>query len=165
MENIGISPSAFLIQLINFSIMVLVLGKLLFKPIIKVLSERKKKIEQGLAYEEKMKAELLATERKRQQLLDRARDEARKIIEEGKKLGKKAEAEILEKVKDEAAQVLAKGKKELDTQRVEMEKVLRSKTAEIAAVMVERLIGQVLKEADHKALIDQKLKDLSKLTK
>lgn len=165
MENIGISPSAFLIQLINFSIMVLVLGKLLFKPIIKILSERKKKIEQGLAYEEKMKAELELTARKREQFLERARDEARKIIEEGKKLGKKAESEILEKAKDEAAQVLAKGKNELETERAEMEKVLRAETAEIASVMVERLIGQVLKEADHKALIDQKLKDLSKFTK
>lgn len=165
MENIGISPSAFLIQLINFSIMVFVLGKLLYKPIIRVLSERKKKIEDGLEYETKMKSELLATERKRAEILDKAADEAKKIIEEGKKLGKKTEAEILVKAADEAAAIVAKGKKEIESERAEMEKSLRSKTTEIASAMVEKLLSQVLSGSDQRALIDKKLRDIDKLTR
>lgn len=165
MENIGISPSAFLIQLINFSIMVFVLGKLLYKPIIRVLSERKKKIEDGLEYETKMKSELLATERKRAEILDKAADEAKKIIEEGKKLGKKTEAEILVKAADEAAVLVAKGKKEIESERAEMEKSLRSKTTEIASAMVEKLLSQVLSQSDQRALIDKKLRDIDKLTR
>ena len=48
MENIGIEPYQLLTQVINFALMIFILTKLLYKPILKGLEERKKKIEEGL---------------------------------------------------------------------------------------------------------------------
>src|SRR3989338_9157846 len=54
MDKIGVEPVALLTQIINFLLMVLILSKILYKPILKMLDERKKKIEEGLKYTAKM---------------------------------------------------------------------------------------------------------------
>ena len=57
MEKLGIQLPMLLTQIVNFTIMLLLLTKFLYKPILKALKERKEKISQGLIYAEKMQAE------------------------------------------------------------------------------------------------------------
>ena len=54
MEKLGIEPILLLTQVINFTILVVVLTKFLYKPILKMLDERKKKIEEGLTLSREM---------------------------------------------------------------------------------------------------------------
>ena len=54
MEKLGIELTQILTQIFNFTLMVFLLTKLLYKPVIKKLEERKAKIAEGLAYTEKM---------------------------------------------------------------------------------------------------------------
>ena len=102
MENIGIQPIYLIAQIINFGILVFILTKLLYKPILKMLDERKHRIEEQMILASKMKEEFENDEKKRQQILISAKEEAKKIIDVAKKTGKKEEAEIIQKAKNEA---------------------------------------------------------------
>ena len=84
MEQLGIEPKLLAAQLVNFSIILFVLTKLLYTPILSILEKRKKQIEEGLLLTEKMKAEEIKMEEKKEKLLDQARKDAHVIIEEGK---------------------------------------------------------------------------------
>src|SRR3989344_5068928 len=139
MDKLGIEPTQLLFQAINFTIMVVVLTKLLYNPILRALNERKRKIAEGLAYTEKMKKEEEKLEKKRQEVVDKAKDEAQKIIE--------------------------KGKKDIELERVEMEQKLRDETIEVAEAMVTRLLENILTEKNQKALIEKKLAQIAKDTK
>ena len=74
MENLGIQPVPLLLQAINFLLLLFILKKYLYKPILKALEDRKKKIEEGLAYSEKMKAEAEKSEKKREEIISRAKE-------------------------------------------------------------------------------------------
>lgn len=165
MEQLGIEPIQLLTQVFNFILMLIVLTKILYKPITRALDERRKKIAEGLEYAEKMQRELEKNEQKRQEIIQKAKEEARKIIEDGKKSGKKIEVDIIQKAHQEARAIIEKGKKELDLEHSEMEKQLRKQTVEIASSMALQVIQQVLTESDHKAIIDKKLKEMSQRIK
>lgn len=165
MEQLGIEPIQLATQVFNFVVMVVILTKFLYKPILKKLEERRKKIEEGLALTEKMKVELEKNEKKRQEIIDVAKEEARKIIEDGKKTGKKVEAEIIEKAHTEASTILEKGKEELEREKLEMEKQLRQQTVEIAQTWVEAMLKEVLRGKNQQTIINKKIRELAKLAR
>ena len=162
MEQLGIQPVQLLAQILNFALLVFLLNKVLYKPIVKALEERKKKIAEGLVYSDKMKAELEKSDKKGQEVISNARDEAKKIFDEAKKSSRKMEAETLEKAQKEAAGIIEKGRKEVVAQRAEMEKQLKDETVNIAGRIVEKLLSDVLDSRGHEAIINRKIKEAVK---
>lgn len=158
MEKLGISPIQLITQIINFVIMVVVLKKLLYQPILTALENRRKKIEEGLHSSEKIKEELEKVGKKKADILQKAQIEARGIVENGKKTAEGVKDEILKNAQIEAVAIIEKGRKDLDQQRKEMESRLERETVEIAAEMAVKALGDVLTTADQKMIIDKKLK-------
>lgn len=163
MDKLGIEPIQLLTQIFNFSVMVFILTKFLYKPITKTLEERRKKIAEGLKYSQDLKDELEKTDKKRQAVLDDAKKEARKIIEEGKKTGTKQEEEIVANAEKEAREVIEKARKEIDLERKDMEEKMKKEAVEIAGAMTEKILSDILSVSDHQSIIDKKLKEISKL--
>ena len=165
MDKIGVEPVALLTQILNFLLMVFILTKILYKPILKMLDERKKKIEEGLKYTEKMQLEMMKLEKKKAEILDKAHEEAKKIVEEGKKAGKNLEADIIRLAHEEAKHVIESGKKEVNSEKAKMLKTLHRETIDISITMVEKILKDVLSPEDQKSIIDKKLKQIARLVK
>ncbi len=165
MDKIGVEPVALLTQILNFLLMVFILTKILYKPILKMLDERKKKIEEGLKYTEKMQLEMDKLEKKKEEVLDKAHEEAKKIIEEGKKAGKSVEADIIKSAHEEAKHIIESGKKDVDSEKAKMLKTLHRETIDISVSMVEKILKDVLSPEDQKSIIDKKLKQIARLVK
>jgi len=162
MENLGIQPIPLLLQSINFLLLLLILKKFLYKPILKVLADRKKKIEEGLSYSDKTKSEFEKSEKKRDEILARARNDGKTIIEEAKRAAKKREEELLEKAQGQVQEIMAKGKRDIDSMKEDLVKDLRREAVEIAEKIVEKVIREALTENTQKALIDRKIKEIAK---
>ncbi|OGG19906.1 ATP synthase F0 subunit B [Candidatus Gottesmanbacteria bacterium RIFCSPHIGHO2_02_FULL_40_13] len=165
MDKIGVEPVALLTQIINFLLMVLILSKILYKPILKMLDERKKKIEEGLKYTEKMQLEMEKLEIKKTEVLDKAREEVKKIIEEGKKAGKSVEADIIKSAHEEAKHIIESGNKEIDSEKAKMLKALHRETVDVSVKMAEKILKDVLSQEDQRSIIDKKLKQIAGLVK
>ncbi|MBI2405132.1 F0F1 ATP synthase subunit B [Candidatus Gottesmanbacteria bacterium] len=163
MEQLGIEPTLLLAQIINFSIIVFVLTRLLYKPILGILEKRKKEIEESLARAEKLKREEEKFKQKGEKLLDEARREGRKILEEAKKQGKLAEKEIIAEAHNEASDIVKKGKTEVVRMEEEMEKGVRQQAVTLAIAMAKRLLTAVLSEKDQHRVISEQLKELEKV--
>lgn len=160
MEQLGIEPKLLFAQIINFTIIVFVLSKLLYKPILGMLEKRKKTIEEGLALTEKMKAEEAKLKQRGEKILDEARKEARGILEEAKKQGKSAEKDIIAEAHEQAADVIAKGKADISRDREGMEKGVREQAVILATAMAKRLLVGVLSEKDQHTMVAEQLKEL-----
>lgn len=163
MEQLGIAPLQLITQIFNFLVMVFLLNKLLYKPILKALEERKKRISEGLAYTQKMEEEAEKSEKKRQEIINKAKEEAGKIIDDSKAAGKKLEAEIVQKAHNEAQNILEKARIDIEREKQEMEIDLRTKTVEIAESWVEAVLGNVLSEKSQKNIINKKISDLGRI--
>ncbi len=162
MEQLGIEPVQLATQVFNFLVMVAILTKFLYKPILKALRDRGDKIAEGLAYTEKAKTEAEKTESKRQHILQEAKEEGAAIIEESKKSGKLQEAEIVAKAHDEARAVVEKGKADIEMERVDMEKKVREQMIDVAAAIAVKSLESTLTTKDHRSIIDKKIRLITK---
>jgi F-type H+-transporting ATPase subunit b len=165
MDKLGIQPTQLITQIVNFAILAVVLTKILYKPVLKSLEERRKKIASGLEYAEKARLEAEKGEKKRLEVLVRAKEEGKRIVEESKKAGKQLEEEIVEKAHLEAVAVMDKAKQDIQQVRLDMEKGVQKDAVELATAMVERLLPQLLSTSAQKELVDKKLQLLSKQVK
>ncbi|MBI5465617.1 F0F1 ATP synthase subunit B [Candidatus Gottesmanbacteria bacterium] len=165
MEQLGIETVQLLTQVFNFVVMLVLLTKFLYRPILGKLEERRKKIEEGLIFTERARKDLEEIDKKKQEIIDQAKLEARRIIDEGKKSAKNLEREIIEKARQEAVTILEKGGEELKSARWRMERELKVQTVEIAQTMVKRLLEKTLTSSDHQEIIDKKIEEIGKLAK
>ncbi|MEK7065488.1 MAG: ATP synthase F0 subunit B, partial [Patescibacteria group bacterium] len=108
MEQLGIEPTLLVAQIVNFAIIVVVLSKLLYKPILAMLEKRKREIAQGLALTEKMRQEEEKFKERKEKMLLEARKEGHEIIEEARKQAKVVEKDILAAAQEEAGEVMEK---------------------------------------------------------
>src|SRR3989344_1569733 len=144
MEQLGIEPLQLLTQVVNFTIMVAILTRLLYKPILKALKDRRDKIAEGLEYAEKMKVEEEKTEAKRQAVIARANEEAGRIVDEAKKSAKGVEAEIVARAHEDGRAIIEKGKADVDLERIDMEKKLKEHLVEIAGAIATKVLESTI---------------------
>ena len=160
MEQLGIQPILLLAQIINFGIIMFVLNKFLYKPIISFLEKRKKEIAEGLALTKKMKDEEEKLEVKQKKLMETTKKDAKELLENAKKEAREEAKAILTKAHEEAQDQLLKRKKELDSEYASKEKELRNQAVAIAGLMVQKLLSDVLTREQQHLIISKKLKEL-----
>lgn len=160
MEQLGIEPSLLIAQIVNFLIIVVVLTKILYKPIIRMLEKRRKEIEDGLALTEKMRKEEEALLEKRTKMIEEARKDARAIIEEGKKHGREAEKEIISEANTEANEIVAKSKGEIDRMRQKLSHEMKAYAVELAVAMAKRVLASFLTSKDQHKLLEKHIAEL-----
>src|SRR5438445_10360027 len=84
-ETFGWNPWLFLSQVISFVIVALLLRRFAYKPILAVLEERRRRIEEGQLNAEKIKKELAEAEKRYQEILAKADADAQNMIDEARK--------------------------------------------------------------------------------
>jgi F-type H+-transporting ATPase subunit b len=162
MEKLGIEPKLLLAQLINFAIIVVVLNKLLYKPILDMIAKRKKEIAEGVAITEKMRVEEEKFKEKQEKAMDKARSDAVAIIEEAKKQAKEVEKELVAQAHTQAAAVITRAKAEAVEIEKEAQASLRKQSVELAVTMSKRLLSSIMNAKEQHAFIEKRVKDLNK---
>ncbi len=159
MEKLGIEPSLLLAQVVNFTIIMVVLTKFLYKPILGMLEKRKKEIEESLARSDRIRVEEEKMQTRKEKLLSEARKEAREILDEAKKQGKEAEHEIVVLAHHEASEIIEKAKREVLAIHEALSHDIRSESVALAGTIAKQLLGSVLtSEVQHK-LIEKYLQE------
>ena len=160
MEKLGIEPSLLLAQVINFLVIIVILNKLLYKPILTMIEKRKKEIAEGVAIAEKMREEEERFKESQEKALTKAREASLVIIEDAKKQAKEVEKDLVRDAHTQVEAILARAK----TEAVEMKKSaqhdIRKEAIDLAVVMAKRLVSSVLSAKDQHTLISKQLKDL-----
>lgn len=165
MEQLGLQPMQLAMQAINFAVLVFILTKLLFRPLMKMIEERKIKIKEGLDLQSAMvqeKENLVALGKKE---VDKGRKEAQKIIAEAKTEAKDQSQKIVTAAQKMASEEKEKAANEIEGMRKHLESQIKKDTVELAAAMAERVLGDILKDtsAQHK-LITKRLNALKTLS-
>lgn len=160
MDKLGIEPKLIVAQLVNFGVIMFVLTKLLYKPILSMLEKRKKKIEEGLALTEKMKLEEEKMEVKKSKMIADARKEGAKMIEEAKVQAKSEAKAIIETAHAEADEIIVKGKEQATAEMEKMKKEVQNEAVELAAGMAKRLLSSVMTAEMQHTVLAKHIKQL-----
>ena len=162
MEALGVELPLLLTQILNFSIVLFVLTKFLYKPILKALDERRHKIEEGLAWTEKAAVEEEKMAKRKTEVLREARDEARVIVENAKKDAQRLRDDIVAAGHQEVATLKVRQQKELEAQFEKISSELTGKTVDIAAAMVQQILPDVLTSTNQHQLVTSQLAKIAK---
>lgn len=132
----------FLIQLVNFLIILAVLNVILYRPIRGILKQRSERMAAQMSEIERFTEEATQKLSNYEQSLEQARQEGMEIRNEFKEEGQKEEQEMLSKVSEEASAELQSVRDELAAQRKDAEQKLDKEVKEFAQKATDRILGQ-----------------------
>ncbi len=143
-----------------FILLVLILSKTAWKPLMRAVEERERGIRHDREGAEKARAEAEKIQADLDQRLAAFKTEMDRRMEEARAEGDRERLLIIEDARKSAALMVETAKRELDSQKNDLEKELKGRVAEIAFMAAEKVL---LKTIDHKAnkeLVGHFLKEL-----
>jgi F-type H+-transporting ATPase subunit b len=167
-EGVNVIPNNIGLQLwvvATFVVMIVLLGKLAFKPIGEALERRGATIKAQLDEAEKSRAEAKKLMEDYQKQIAEARVEAGKVIEEARQLGEKVRKDVVDKANSEASAIVSRSAEEIVRQKEKGIQDLKDTVASLSVQIAGRIIEKEVNEATHKQLIENLIKDLTKVRK
>ena len=150
----------FIVNIVNFALLLYLLKRLLFKPALAYLDRRREQIaaqmESARANEEK--AEQFALER--QEALKETLEKNRHKVEQAQQRAEAIIAEAKDAAKQEAERILVEARRQIEQERVAMAEELRDAYADIAVLGAARVLDREVKVEDHRRLLDQLLSEI-----
>ena len=157
-KTFHIETSLILAQFVNFAIVLLVLWKFAYKPILKTLNDRTKKIEKGVKDAETASKKLSEMTEKEKEVLVNARKEAQEIIKKSENEAKKNADDIMAQAKEQNEKMIADTKKMIDQEKDKMISEVKSEIAGLIVSATEKMIHEKLDEKKDKELIEEVIK-------
>ena len=142
-----------IVQMIVFLILVWFTMKFVWPPITAALDERAKKIADGLSAADKAKSELAVANKRVEQQLSAARDDAAKRLADAERLAQQIVEEAKGKASEEAAKIIAAAKAEADQESVKAREALREQVAGLAVKGAEAILRKEVNPAVHAELL------------
>lgn len=158
---LGISGQAFVIQLITFLLAFLVLRQWAFKPILKVLDERRQRIEDGLRLGEQMEAEKVKLDERVAAELHKARTQADKIIADADTTAKQTVQAAEDTVRKRADEIVESANEQIKYATKRERERLKREIVGLVSDVSEAIIGEKVDAKKDAALIDEALKQRS----
>jgi F-type H+-transporting ATPase subunit b len=154
-ETFGWNWQLFLSQVVSFSIVAFLLRRFAYKPILAVLEERRRRIEEGLLNADKIKQQLAESEKRYAEIMAKANEQAQKMIDDARQ----SSAHLAERKQQEAIgvaeQIVTKAR---ETAAVEHERTMAQLKRELGRLVVEttaKVTGKVLTADDQKRLQEE----------
>src|SRR5467141_1189165 len=160
-DTFGWKWELFLSQVISFCIVAVLLRQFAYKPILAVLEDRRRKIEEGMLNAEKIRKELAEAEKRYQEIVAKANADAQRMIDEARE----SSAHVAERKQQEAIaaaeQILMKAR---ETSAIEHERTMESLKRELGRLVVDttaKVAGKVLTPEDQRRLQEEAARQLS----
>ena len=142
----------FLAQICNLMIQLLIFKKFLLNPVKKVIAERKAKADSQIADAAKLRTEAEAMKAEYEQNLQNARAEANQIVARGE--------EIVGEARAQAAALKQKAEADIAQERKKAVNEAKDEIGGMAMEIASKVVEREIKEADHKDLIDEFIKNV-----
>lgn len=160
-QTFGLEWSLFIAQVISFVIVVVLLQKFAYKPVLTMLEERRKRIAEGLANAEKIKTELARTEAARQEVLNNANAQANKLIEEARAAAARVQEQETQRAIAQAADIVTKAKQAAEAEHARMLADLKREVGRLVVDTTSKVTGKILTVDDQKRLAEETNKQLA----
>ncbi len=160
-EQFGFNTQLFISQVISFCIVAFLLHRFAYKPILKVLEERRNKIAESLANAEQIKKDLANAQAKAQEILTQANLTGNKLIEEARQSAAKVLETESQKAIATAQDIIAKAKQASEAELARMKAELRREVGRLVVATTAKVTGKVLTADDQNRIAEETNKQLA----
>ena len=161
--GLGISLPTLLAQIAAFVILLVILYFFAYKPVLKMLDERARKIKESIDEVQKVKDQASQTEEEFKKKMESASKEGQEVIARAMRTGEDARQRAQLEAKQEAQGLVEKARVEIERERNETIGELRQEFADLTIVAAEKVIGKSLDKEAHREIIDKVLDESATL--
>jgi F-type H+-transporting ATPase subunit b len=159
--DLGINLPVLLFQLVNFTFLLLVLRLFIYKPVLKMLDERRERIREGLSAADRGREQAAEAERQAQEQIEAARREGQLIVQNAQQIAQRLQEDGRQQAQQQAEAMLERARNEIQLERDTAIAELRKEFADLTISAAEKVIGQSLDREAHQRLIEQSLAESS----
>lgn len=152
------------LQFTSTLVLFLVLRHFLFKPVSEFLKARQDRIEKDINEAKKSKEDAINLKRDYEIKIEKAKDEAKEIIESARKRGEDLREEIVKEAKEEANRLLEKARLEIEREKAKAKDDLKKEISSIALMVASKIIDKELDKNTHEALISKFINEVGEST-
>ncbi|OGZ59844.1 MAG: ATP synthase F0 subunit B [Candidatus Spechtbacteria bacterium RIFCSPHIGHO2_02_FULL_43_15b] len=160
LHNLGIKWQLLLAQIVNFLILLFLLKKFLYKPMLKFMRERRETIERGLKKSELAEIQFQEFRKMQAEQLTKTRTEAQKIMEDAKKRAEEAKAQILEEAKIQAEILFSRANKDIELLKNHRLMEAEHELGKMAVQGMEYLLREKISDDKKRELADEAIKNM-----
>lgn len=160
-DALGLNLPQLIAQIANFAVLVVILRLTLYKPVLKMLDDRKAKIADGLNAADIARAEAAAAQANIQSQIDASRKEGQEIVAGAQTIAQRIQAEAREQSARDRETALERARAEINLERDRAISELRAEFADITVSAASKVIGQSLDKQAHQRIIDETLAESS----
>ena len=163
LESLGFEFPKFLWQVANFLVLLFLLKKFAYKPILNMLDERKKSIEDAINNAETAKTEAEKMRKEYETRLAEAKQEAQEVMAKATKLGDEMKNEIVANAQSEATKAIQKAQEEINREKDQAIAALRDEVAVLAVMAAGQVLGKSISVEDHEKLVKEFVSEVGDL--
>ena len=154
-SDFGVDWPHLLAQIISFSIVCILLQRFAYKPVLKILDERRQKIAQAQEDAKKSAAVLAQTELQRREILRQADERAAKLIEEARAVAARVKEEETQMAIESAQQIIVKSHEAAAQDHARMLEELKREVGRLVVTTTANVTGKILTPEDQRRLAEE----------
>ena len=153
--TLGINARDFIWHTINFIVLIALLSYFLYRPIVTMLDERARRIQESLDAAERARADVAQADREREELLASTRREIQEMMTTAQQVAERIQSEARTTAQQEAQRIVETARQEAEAERAQAMAELRREVASLAVQAAERVISRSLDDQAHRQLVEQ----------
>jgi len=154
-QTFGVDWPHLIAQIISFAIVCVLLQRFAYKPVLKMLEDRRRQIEEGIANTKKIADDLAQAEARRQEMLMQANEQITKLIEEARASAARVKDEETQKAIAAAEQILAKSREAAEQDYARMLADLKRELGRLVVQATSSVTGKVLTAEDQRRIDEE----------
>ena len=154
---LGINLPQLIAQIFNFVILLVILRFTLYRPILRMLDQRRERIAEGLGAAEQARAEASDAQARIQEQLDEARGQGQEIVANAQQVAARIQDDARQQAERDREAAAERSRQEIQLERDRAIAELRAEFAGITVTAAERVIRQSLDESAHQRVIEETL--------
>lgn len=143
-----------IISLLNLLILFLILKKLLYKPVKKVLAERQAIVDNSLKNAKKAEKDAKKAKKTYEERLAAAQTEANEILKEANKKAERRSDKIVANAKKKADDIVRQAQNDAKLEKQKAQSEIRHEITEVSALLTEKLLEREINSDDHRGYIN-----------
>lgn len=159
LNSLGINLTAVLWHAVNFLILVLVLHRFLYRPVLRMLDERSARIRDSMAQAEAVRAETQRLEQESRNIIENARRGGQEILAQANRNAERIMAEARQQARQEGQRLVERARADLARERDQAFLELRQQVADLAVMVAGKVVRRSLDDAAHRQLLHEILAD------
>ena len=162
MDNplIQVDPGLFIWTILTFLVLLGLLGKFAWKPLLAALDSRHELIKNSLDDADKAKQELERLQQDSKAIISEARVEAQSIVAKSRSEAEKLKGELRQKAKEEADSIVRNAEKQIQVETEKAIAEIRSEVVDLSLLVASRLVKKNLSKEDNQSLIEESLEQI-----